>query len=579
MKTTSIICLFLMVLTLSSCEKLLEEDPRYSINNKTVFETEATADVALNGCYGYLTTYSAFGQCIPELFVGASGLSSAQTNNSDQDMIVSFNTSATNTLVNMVWSGMYKVIGQCNFFINNVKESSLSESYKRNAIAQAKFLRALSYYYLASAFGDIPLRIDPITAGTVAAGRVPQAEVYSQVEKDWLEAAEHLSTKEELGAEASGRATKYAAYAYLAKLYFTLASRENSSASPYWMKAKEIGDKVISDGKYDLEPSFKNLFGAHSSGSVESIFQLNFTTASAAVGNRNSWIFSPPNSTTGISWGRIRASKAFYDHFRGTHSDDPRLKTTFGTEWRQLNNNQKQFSYPYVRSVNLGTPAAPRFIATDSINYNILTDPTNPNISEISEAVISAFVTRVAEHHGWPYYIKQMDPSATAQNSNKNMIIYRYADFLLLMADVENELGNKSKALKYLNAVLTRARNSGIGVAVHPRAATITLTPEEIRMKIFNERLFELAGEFETFFDVRRRGVDFLKLVVERHNNHHITRAFVEYAASVGNVNHYRERLLPNSADQLRKNLLMPLPRDEININDEIDEDDQNYGY
>lgn len=577
MKKIKYICLLLAAITFSSCEKLLEEDPQYSINNKTAFESEATANVALDGCYGYLTTYNVFGQAVPELFVGASGLSWAQTNKGDQDMMASFNMPATSGLINMAWSGLYKVIGQCNFFINSTNESSLSEAYKKNAIAQAKFLRALSYYYLASAFGDVPLRIDPTTAETITAGRTPRAEVYAQVEKDLLEAAEDLSTKEDLGAEAAGRATKYAAYAYLAKLYFMLASHENNQASPYWAKAKEMGDKVISEGKYNLEPKFKNLFVAYSRGSAESIFQLNFTTASTTVGNRNSWIFSPPNSTTGISWGRFRASKAFYDHFRGTHPDDPRLKSTFGNEWKQLNNNQTQFSYPYIRSANLGTPAAPVFRAIDSVNYSALADPTNPQLSEISEGMRAAFVNRVGDHQGWPYYIKQMDVAATAQNSNRNYILFRYADFLLMMADIENELGNKPEAIEYLNTVLARARNSGNTLAVHPKDATAALSPEELRVTIFNERLFELAGEFETFLEVRRRGVDYLKRVVDRHNNHNITRAFVENAAAVGNVNNFRERLLPTSPDQLRKNLLLPIPSNEINTNDQINEDDQNF--
>src|SRR5690606_3542907 len=130
--------------------------------------------------------------------------------------------------------------------------------------------------------------------------------------------------------------------------------------------------------------------------------------------------------------------------------------------------------------------------------------------------------------YGWPYFNKQFDAAATAQNSNKNLIVYRYADFLLLMADVENELGNTPTAVGYVNKVLSRARTSGTSTAVYPKDIT-TISQDDLRDRIFNERLFELAGELDMFTDVRRRGIEYFKKVVERHDNHHITRAQAEY--------------------------------------------------
>ncbi|WP_026902918.1 RagB/SusD family nutrient uptake outer membrane protein [Pedobacter glucosidilyticus] len=579
MKKLKYIGLLMITVLSSSCEKLLQEDPKFSINSKTAFEAESTAEIALKGCYGYLTTYGSYGQQTTEVLVAASGLSWAQTNKSDNDLLVSLTIPATNGLVNTTWGAYYRVIGQCNFFINSVTESNLSSEYKTQSIAEAKFLRAFCYFNLANMFGDVPLRLFPTSTTTIAVGRSPRAEVYAQVEQDWLDAAENLKTKEQLGANGIGRATKYAAYAYLAKLYFTLASQENVSSSPYWAKAKAIGDKVIIEGNYDLEPKFRNLFVNHVNNSVESIFQLNFSTASITTGNRTSWIFSPANSTTGISFGRERASKAFFDLFKGTYLNDPRLNVSFVSSWKSLNNNQQQFSYPYLRSANQGTPTNPIFVAIDSIKYDNLSNPTNPKISELSTRMVDNFTKRAGDHPGWAYYGKLMDVTATAQNSNKNLILFRYADFLLLMADVENELGNKDKAVEYINKVLTRARNSATPASVNPKNVLLDITKENLRNKIFFERLFELAGEPEMFFDTRRRGVDYFKMIIDNNNNHNITKAFVDYAAANGNVTNFRDRLLPSTPELLKKNLLLPIPVDEINTNDEINESDQNYGY
>ncbi|MBC8988000.1 RagB/SusD family nutrient uptake outer membrane protein [Pedobacter sp. N36a] len=564
-----------VALTMVSCKKVLDEDPKYSINSKTAFESETTASLALAGCYGYMTNYNAYGQAIPEVMVGASGLGWAQTNGSDQDTYASLSIPATNGLVGMIWGGWYKVIGECNYFINSVQESSLAEGYKKQVIAEAKFLRGLCYFNLANVFGGVPLRTEPTSSLTITKGRASRTEVYNQVEKDWLEAAEYLSTKEQLGSSAAGKASKYAAYAYLAKLYWILGCHENTSTSGYWAKAKQMGDKVIELGNYSLAPKFATLFVNNVNGAGESIFQLNFSTTSTYVGNRGNWVFAPSNATAGISWGRVKVSKAFYDQFKGTYPDDPRLKVSFAANYSQVKtNNFRIYAYPYLS----GT-AGVNALAIDSIKYSALADPTNPQLEEVSAAFKAAYVNKTGDHQGWPYFVKQMDVLSTAQNSNKNLIVYRYADFLLLMADVENELGNNGKALDYINQVLTRARTSANTPSVYPKNLTAAVTQSDLRLFIFNERLFELAGEYEMFVDVRRRGADFFKLVVDRHNNHHLTKAFVAAAIANKNTTPFRERLLPNTPDLLRKNLLLPIPQSELNANEGIPADQQNYGY
>ena len=48
--------------TFSSCEDWLDENPKYSVDNTVIFDSEETAKQALNACYGYLTTQDCFGQ-------------------------------------------------------------------------------------------------------------------------------------------------------------------------------------------------------------------------------------------------------------------------------------------------------------------------------------------------------------------------------------------------------------------------------------------------------------------------------------------------------------------------------------
>src|SRR5690606_33523294 len=246
---------------------------------------------------------------------------------------------------------------------------------------------------LANLFGGVPLRIDPTTSTTVDLPKSTREQVYAQAEQDWKYAAENLNA-----AKSSGRASKYAAYAYLTKLYWTLASAEGGS-SPNWAKAKEMGDQVIALGGYNLEDKFSKLFENKSLGSVESIFQINFSSNTNGYGNRGNWVFSPTNSSNpGISWARYRASKAFFDLFKGTYPDDPRLAETFSTMYKQIkSNNHVLYTYPYLfdqSSVNTAV--------TDSIDYTLLADPTNPKVEELSEPMVTAFVKSGNRDFGWP---------------------------------------------------------------------------------------------------------------------------------------------------------------------------------
>lgn len=567
-------CLTAVLLGFTSCEKLLEEDPKYTINNVTAFESQETANMALMGCYAFLTDYNAYGQAVQELFVGPTGLIFGQNNNVSYAEFSTLNVPETNGTIGQVWSGLYKVISECNYFINSVQNSNLDEDYKKQVIGEARFLRALCYYNLANFFGGVPIRLEPTTSTNINLGRPTREEVYSIVEADWIFAAENLSET-----KIAGRASKYAAYAYLAKLYWLLGSHDNSPSSPYWSKAKEAGDKVIAKGAYDLETSFVNLFKVYSNNSVESIFQINFSAMTNGTGNRGNWLFSAQNtSNPGISWARYRASKPYYDHFRGTYPDDPRLEATFGTRIKQIKTNGNVlYTYPYFYTA----PNA-ETLPTDSILYAKEVDPTNPQVDNLSTVLKTAFINTGNRDYGWPYFIKQFDATATAQNSKKNLMVYRYADFLLLMADVENELhASSSLAVDYLNKVLNRARNSR-GNAVYPKAVT-TMSQAAMREKIFNERLFELAGEFDMFTDVRRRGVEFFKKVIERHDNHHITKAQVLFNKETNNNLPFMDYLILDGVSDIdnfyKKNMLLPIPRSEINGNEALNDTEQNFGY
>ena len=136
----------------------------------------------------------------------------------------------------------------------------------------------------------------------------------------------------------------------------------------------------------------------------------------------------------------------------------------------------------------------------DCIPYDEVSDPTNPSYDELSSGdipngkrVLDNFANKSklnAYQTHWPIIKKYFDQAQVGQNAHKNIIVYRYAEMLLDMADVYNELGNTDKAISLANEVLKRARQS-VTDATQPADWKSGLSKDALREKIYFERLFE----------------------------------------------------------------------------------------
>lgn len=594
---------------LSSCEDWLDEDPKYSVDNTVVFDSQETAKQALDACYGYLTSQDCFGQGVYEMSVGGSGLSWSQTNGSEPDRYASLNATPAGDAVLWAWRGLYKAIQECNTFIVNMNKGSLSAELKENYTAQASFIRGLCYYYLAMMWGDVPLRTEPSAHDGVSEPKSPFVDIVEQIFTDWKYAYDYLP---EDGTHTDGYIDKTGVAAYLAKLNWILSCNPDLAEhkSDYLNDAKYWCDIVY--GKYSLQPRYADLFVNHVQDSPESIFQLNFTTSSDYSWNRLNWIFAADNASQGTAYQRIRSSKAFHDLFRGTYPGDPRYDATFLTRWYDAKNGSSYhlvsdsvYTYPYKSYKSKSTSRVVDAVAY--IPYNQMADATNPTVEELTTLqeqfytentttgekkvidLVGQFATSVGDHAGWPLWKKQIDFNCQAQQSNNNIILYRYADFLLLMADVYNELNETGKAIGFVNEVLGRARTSVTPAAAQPADFPGTLTKDELRDKIFYERLFELAAEPEMYIDIRRGGTKTLKMALEIVNRHAITYEHSEGEKQKQNPDQrFRDRYFGADAtfcgkvtdeNFLKKNLHLPIPHSELSSNDGMSAADQNYGY
>lgn len=96
------------------------------------------------------------------------------------------------------------------------------------------------------------------------------------------------------------------------------------------------------------------------------------------------------------------------------------------------------------------------------------------------------------------YYVsgKMEEPLTDNNDCGSDYIILRYADILLMSAEVENELGNNTLALQRLNDIRKRANASTFSFS----------SQEDLKDKIQEERRLELIGEGHRWFDLLRAG-------------------------------------------------------------------------
>lgn len=611
--TRYIFILIVSSLLMTSC---LDEDPKYTMDQEVVFNSAESAKQALDACYGYLTPTEGFGQGVYEVSVGGSGLSWAQTNASEADFYASLNVYVSGDALLWAWRGLYKAVQESNAFIANMNASPLSTEIKQNYTGQAAFVRGLAYYYLSMMWGGVPLTLEPASSDAVATSKADFSTVASAIIVDWTYAYNNIPDAQQ---HEDGYIDKKGVAAYLAKIYWMLSCNPDLAGDKAYNlgQAKYWGDLVM--GKWSLQPKYSDLFVNHVNGSPESIFQLNYSTSSDYSYNRLNWIFAADNCSNGVAYQRVRATKWFHDLFYGKSLKDggtdidPRYYSTFLTRWANAKDatydgyvRDSVFTYPHMSySPN---PRVDNSVGT--IHYGDLADPTNPSLEELQETperygyktqanpgvepkpieMYGRFADGVGDHQGWPLWKKQIDFNCASQHSNNNIILYRYADFLLMMADVYNELGDAGTARGYVNQVLLRARQSATnGYSSQPADLPDNLSGTELRERIFWERLYELAGEADTYIEVRRRGIESLRWVLAKGNQHAITKQHSEGQNQLDNpTQRFRDRYFGadgtfyGSVDDdnfLKKNLLLPIPLDELTSNEALSSADQNFGY
>lgn len=280
-------------LLLSGCAEDFLDVPSQEIVEAEHSGENYTPEAFVNGIYGMFTDWNyAFSYLgITEIISDNADKGSSTTDNGgDKDILDNLTFTSTAGSLSAMWEHWYKSIGRATQAIAYTEEYELEdETLKNRLIAEARFLRALNYFFLVRGWGDIPIQENDLSI------RVPQKEVYDYIEADLQFAIDNLPLKSKYASKDLGRATKGAAQALKAKVH--LYQKE-------WQEAFDLSQEVINSGEYNLESDYATIWRLNGEDGPESIFEFQARGESIAHGiHQYSQTQGPRGGAASIGWG------------------------------------------------------------------------------------------------------------------------------------------------------------------------------------------------------------------------------------------------------------------------------------
>ena len=573
MKQYIIGSMLLSSILLASCS--LDETPRSKFSEKEAFSTSKLVYVNTvanvyssigNGLYGSdggsvhtFQEFSSDASMIP-------GRQGDWVDGGAWQNIFLHNFESSVSKYNDVWNNLYRVIGLANSSIDRLNKYLGEHPEYADYVYELRALRAVYYYYVMDLFGQVPL----VVSSEVSANEVEQSnrsDVFKFVTSELAECIPHLSdSKSQNEGEYYGRITKAVAYMCMAKCainapVYTIDDTTPTSYSAFvgidksgkataseeqgnaisemgkkinitldgetrnaWETAAYCADQIASLG-YRLQPSYADNFIVANQNSVENIWTRPNDCVNYKIEDYNIVRTLHYNHGGAIGYqgwnGACSSKQQMLVYGYGTANPDPRLKLNFYTD--------KDYMEETGKAVEDGATDKP-------LEYMPLAVKVDFSAADDPHAMKCAGA-RMKKY--------EFDKSTTQQYSfNNDLVIWRYADALLLKAEAEYRMGNKAEALTIVNEV--RAR-----VAATPRTE-LTLND------ILDERMLELAWE-----GVRRqdqiRFCTFTEPTADRFKG-------VTHNASAGDYND----------DTQGYTMVYPIPYAVLNLNKKLD---QNPGY
>ena len=562
MKTRSIAFVFLLLGVASCSKKFLDYTP-----NGTVTSSDLTTPTAVEGLV--TAAYAALGNdnwenAITSMWVWGSIRSDesfkgggAITDNGQFNQYEQYNLITTDMPSNdLEWATIFAGIARANTAlrgIDNLTVAAYPQKVERQA--ECRFLRAHFYFLLKEIFKNVPYADETISTDSlplVSNVVLSNDSSWEKIAQDFLFAAQNLPSSQ----TQPGRASKYWAYAYLAKVRLFQAYEQDANNQVTSINTQHLNDviaytdSVMNSGLYHLSPDFADNFTYDGEDGPESIFAVRFSI------------------NDGTQIGRVDMADAVNYSIASQygccsfHLPSQNMVNAFKTD----GNGLPEFGYFNDTSL--------------LVQQDFLTNGIDPRLDHTCAIVGHPFKyqptvifdsnwVRVPQIYGYHDNVKEIQPATCSClekvgpffGSSKNIDVIRYADVLLWQAEAYIQLGQPNAALPLINMLRTRAANSesrlaysdgtypsNYRISTYQPGINCTWTQDYAFQALQFERRMEFGMEGARFFDLVRWGIAATTL-----NN------FVS-------VEKTRYNFLANAQFTQGRDEYLPIPQNEINL-------------
>lgn len=365
-------------------------------------------------------------------------------------------------LIDIAWSNIYGGIAEIDLIIKSVNQTNLNEEDKQSIEAELKTVRALYYFIALDLFGNIPINNGDISE------QKSRVEVFEFVEKELLDNLDYLTT--EVNPKSYGSATKWFAYALLAKLYL---NSEVYTGEAQLTKCIAACDAILGSNIFALEEDYFFNFLIKNEASRENTFSIPFDREEGLNGFFIHLLSLHPNSneTFGLSWGGFNGfctTKEYYDQFNA--SDIRRESFLVGQQYK----NQVE---------------SPVNLQYDDLGNLLIFDP------EITEFSIQAPKTETAGAR-----IAKWEFNKEGDDMSNDFAYFRLADIIMMKAEAQYRTGDAAGALITINQKIN-------GVSIRSRSGLPDFSAAEMNLDgLLAERAREFTWEGHRRNDMIRFG-------------------------------------------------------------------------
>ncbi|MEP2348512.1 MAG: RagB/SusD family nutrient uptake outer membrane protein, partial [Algoriphagus sp.] len=420
-----------------------------------------------------------------------------------------FEINAASGEVGSKWNVAYEGIARSNNVLRLMasKGPDVTDADVARISAQARFLRAHYYFELKRDYGNTPYVDETVDYGSGLEEISNNQDLYPFIEADLQFAAANLPAVP----SQVGRINSWGAKALLAKVYLYQKK---------YPEAKTLFDDVIANGvtsrgdKYDLVENYGEMFRGENDNHKESVWVYQAAANTGSVNNANPEfdLNFPYNGGPAGCCGFFQPSFTFVNSFRTNANGLPLLDGSYNAAPNRVKNDQNIGSdAPFVPDAGNLDPRLDHTVGRRDLPY--LDWGKHPGAAWIRN-----------QPNGGPYAPKkyiyekaeigsfQDGSSWTAGYTGMNFMMIRFADVLLMAAEVEVEIGSLEKAREYVNRVRTRAKNSNVKNDAGVDAANYKIelynapwTDKALaRDAVRFERKLELGMEGHRFYDLVR---------------------------------------------------------------------------